>query len=489
MKTIQECLPGRFADLPEKVLQFGEGNFLRAFADWMIELSNRRGELNGSVVLCQPLARGAGGVLNAQNCRYTVVMRGLEGGEGVERVEQISSVSRCINPYEDYDALMEIARSEELRCVISNTTEAGIAYRAGDAPDDRPPQSYPAKLCAFLYERFSFFHGAGDRGLLILPVELIDDNGRCLRRIVLQYAREWALGERFERWLEESCCFASTLVDRIVTGYPAEQIEQLWGRLGYEDRALVTCELFNLWVIEADAKWKDVFPVGGGEANVVWTDDAAPYKKRKVRILNGAHTATAPAAWLAGHEFVRDFMEDARFEGYMNRMLEREVVPTLTDLPKEELLGFVRSVNDRFRNPFIRHRLLDISLNSCAKYRARCLPSLLAFQEQFKSPPPRLTFALAAFMRFYRGTWRDGAFCGAREDGQAYEIRDDREVLDFMAEAWKSGDAASVCRATLGNAALWGGRDLALVPGLVDAAAQHLDRILKTGVRAAMQGL
>lgn len=488
MKTINERFPKRFAGLPEKVLQFGEGNFLRAFVDWMIELSNRQGDFNGSIILCQPIARGLEKTLNAQDCQYTVIMRGMENGKPVERIEQISSVSRCINPYEDYDALLKIARSEDLRCVVSNTTEAGIAYHAGDKLEDRPPMSYPAKLCAFLYERFAAFNGDPDKGLLILPVELIDDNGHHLKRIVLQYAGEWALGERFTQWLENSCCFASTLVDRIVTGYPRDQIDELQQKLGYEDHALDTCELFNLWVIEADAKWASVFPVAKTEANVIWTDDVTPYKKRKVRILNGAHTGTVLAAYLAGHDLVLDFMNDALFRGYMDRMLLDEVVPTL-DLPREDLLAFAKAVSDRFLNPFIRHRLLDIALNSCSKYCARCLPSLLAYAEQFGSFPSHLTFALAAFIRFYRGAWRDGHFYGAREDGASYEIRDDRAVLDFMAEAWKSEDAACVSRAVLGNAAFWGDRDLTQIPGLVDAVAQYLESILASGVRATIKGL
>lgn len=488
MKKINECYPKTFANLPEKVLQFGEGNFLRAFVDWMIELSNRKGDFNGSVVICQPLEQGLGEVLNAQNCQYTVIMRGVENGEAVERIEQISSVSRCINPYENYEALMEVARSEELRCVVSNTTEAGIAYHAGDKRDDRPPVSYPAKLCAFLHERFTTFDGAQDKGLLILPVELIDDNGRNLKRIVLQYAREWALGERFTNWLEQSCCFASTLVDRIVTGYPRDQIDELQKRLGYEDCALDTCEVFNLWVIEAGAKWSEVFPVAKTDAHVVWTNDVVPFKKRKVRILNGAHTATVLAAYIAGHEYVLDFMKDPAFKNYMNGMLLDEVVPTL-DLPRDDLISFAQSVNDRFSNPFIRHRLLDIALNSCSKYGARCLPSLLAYVEQFQKLPPRLTFALAAFMRFYRGAWRDGRFWGEREDGGIYEIRDSREVLDCMDKAWKAGDAAAAARAILGNTALWNGRNLLLVPELEAGVTAYLERMLADGVRTTIESL
>lgn len=488
MKMIHECYEKKFANLPEKVLQFGEGNFLRAFADWMIELSNRKGDFNGSVVLCQPIARGMGEVLNAQNCQYSVVMRGIEDGESVERIEQISSISRCINPYEDYQALMDIAHSETLRCIISNTTEAGIAYHAGDKRDDRPPVSYPAKVCAFLHERFTAFNGDPDKGLLLLPVELIDNNGHELKRIVLQYAEEWNLGEAFITWLKESCCFASTLVDRIVTGYPRDEINELQEKIGYEDKSLVTCEVFNLWVIEADEKWADVFPVAKTDAHVIWTPDVTPYKKRKVRILNGAHTGTVLAAYLAGHDIVLDFMKDEAFNKYMNDMLMEEIVPTL-DLPRDELISFAAAVNDRFSNPFIRHRLLDISLNSCSKFCARNLPSLLGYYEQYGKLPAHLTFALAAFISFYRGEWEDGRYYGTRKEGTKYEIRDDQAVLEFISKAWEGGCAEKVAKAVLSNKEFWGGRDLTEIPGMEAAVAAYIASISEKGVHATIAEL
>lgn len=487
MRSIQDCHRKAFGNLPEKVLQFGEGNFLRAFVDWMVEESNRRGFLNGSVVLCQPIARGMAGVLNAQRCQYTVLMRGMENGVPVERAERISSVSRCINPYEDYDALLAIARSEALAVLVSNTTEAGIAYHAGDQLTARPPAGFPAKLCAFLYERYRAFDGDMNRGLLVLPVELIDNNGAELKRIVLRHASEWELGEAFADWVNHACEFASTLVDRIVTGYPGDEAEALWEKLGYIDHALVTCEIFYQWVIQADQKWADVFPAHRAAANVIWTDDVTPYKKRKVRMLNGAHTATVPAAFLAGHTTVLDFMNDPAFRGYLNALLLDEVVPTL-DLPRADLLAFARAVNDRFANPFIRHRLLDISLNSCSKFNARCLPSLLAYQEARGILPKRLTFALAAFILFYRGRWEDGKLMGTRADGTRYEIRDDLAVMDFFAKAW-AGGADAAAGAALGNAGFWGGRDLTRVPGLEQAVAGYLRAMLASGVAAALKAL
>ncbi|MGM9612237.1 MAG: tagaturonate reductase, partial [Butyricicoccus sp.] len=259
MKRIDEVIAK--PSYPEKILQFGEGNFLRAFVDWMINKANKAGLYEGSIVLCQPIAQGLGEMINAQNGVYTLAMRGIEDGQPVEKIEQITSVSRCINPYADYEALMALARSADLEVVISNTTEAGISYHAGDKLTDTPPHSFPAKVCAFLYERYKHFDGAMDKGLLFLPVELIDNNGANLKRIVLQYADEWGLDEAFKNWVCEANHICSTLVDRIVTGYPRDQIDYFEEKLGYKDNVIVTSEVFNLWVIEGKKEWADILPI------------------------------------------------------------------------------------------------------------------------------------------------------------------------------------------------------------------------------------
>lgn len=473
MKSINETIEKVYGNYPEKVLQFGEGNFLRAFVDWMIDKANRDGIYHGSIVLCQPIAQGLKDMINAQDGIYTLAMRGAENGQAMENIEVITSVSRCINPYEDYDALMEIARSEDLEVVVSNTTEAGIAYHAGDQLTDRPPVSFPAKVTAFLYERYKAFDGDMNRGLLFLPVELIDNNGAELKRIVLQYAQEWELGADFINWVEQANEFTSTLVDRIVTGYPRDQISYFEEKLGYKDNIIDTSELFNLWVIEGDQKWADKLPVHKTDANVIWTDDVKPYKKRKVRILNGAHTSTVLAAYLAGFDIVGDFMKDDAVRTFMNNVIYKEVIPTL-DLPKDELESFAAAVNDRFANPYIRHKLLDIALNSCSKFNARCLPSLLDYVDAKGELPKCLTFSLAAFIRFYRGEWKDGVYTGTRADGTDYPLRDDDEVIRFFADVWVSGDAENIAQAVLSHQAFWSGRDLTEIPGLKDAVAGYL---------------
>lgn len=480
MVNVMDTVAQRNADrFPVKVLQIGEGNFLRAFADWMIERMNRTGVFEGSVMLCQPIRSGAGALINSQRGVYTVLLRGLEGGREVERADVVTSVRGCINPYEDYEALLGIARSADLQVVLSNTTEAGIVYREGDRPDDRPPAGYPAKLAALLYERFRAFNGDAGKGLLILPVELIERNGDHLKACVRHYAEEWGLPEAFGAWLDDAVCFANTLVDRIVTGYPSEEAAALWDKLGYEDQLLDICEPFHSWVIEAPERFRSVFPLERAGLHVVWTDDMTPYRDRKVRILNSAHTVSVLASYLAGHDTVLEMMRDARFSGLIRSALREEIIPNIR-LPRGELDAFASATLERFSNPFIRHRLLDISLNSVSKFRARCLDSLLEYTAANGRLPAVLCFGLAALLAFYKGAMQEGRYWGTR-GAQQYEIRDGAEVLAFFGSAWKSGD---VVGAVLGNVAFWG-RDLTQIAGLSDAVAADLRKIEADGSGAA----
>jgi tagaturonate reductase len=481
IKDVKDKTHGR---LQEKVLQIGEGNFLRAFADWMIDRTNSAGYFNGSVVLCQPIEQGMAEPINAQNGIYTVLMRGVENKQVVERSEVITSVSRCINPYSNYDLLLEVAKSLELKVIVSNTTEAGIAYRAGDKLTDRPPMSYPAKMTAILYERFKKFNGDAAKGLLILPVELIERNGDNLKRYVLQYADEWELEPAFTVWLTNANCFANTLVDRIVTGYPRDEMKEISATLGYEDNILVTCEPFDLWVIEAPAQWASVLPFEKAGVHVIWTTDMTPYRTRKVRILNGAHTVSVLAAYMAGHDIVLEMMKDPIFENYLRRCIWDEVIPTIP-LPKQDMDDFANAVFERFSNPFIKHRLLDISLNSVSKYKARCLPSLLDYIQKSNQLPPILAFGLAALIAFYRGTMENGKYIGKRADS-TYEIRDNPDILAFFAEAWQHPD--DIVKRVLSKQEFWS-QDLTQIAGLTPMVEKYLHMIMNEGATAAIQKL
>lgn len=482
MKSITE-ITEKNSTYPEKVLQIGEGNFLRAFADYLIDIMNEKGLFGGSVLLCQPIERGMADMINAQNGMYTVMLRGNENGEATERSRIIKSVSRCINPYREYSEFLAAAENPELTLIISNTTEAGIAFDSACLLSDAPPASYPGKLTAFLYHRYTHFDGDKSKGLFILPVELIDNNGTELKRCVNEYIKLWQLPEAFASWVKHDCFFSNTLVDRIVTGYPKEGAEGFFEKLSYSDSLLDTAEPFFFWAVEDDGRIKEAFPADKSGLNVVFTSDISGYKKRKVRILNGSHTLSVLAAYLAGHDTVLEMMNDSRFDKLIRGALKEEIVPFI-DLPEDEKADFAASVLERFKNPFIKHRLLDISLNSVSKFRARVLPSLLDYTEDSGAAPRRLSFALASLIAFYDGVWEDGLFYGTRR-GERYEIRDDKKVLTFISDALK-GDAAA--EKILANKELWG-LDLNEVPGLCENVNHFLCRIRKGGIDCALEEL
>jgi tagaturonate reductase len=484
-------------DLPIKVLQFGEGNFLRAFVDWMLQRMNDRGLFGGRAVLVQPIAEGMSDAINAQDGLYTVLLRGIEGGEVAESREIVGSVSRCVNPYAQFDEYLAYASSPDLRFVVSNTTEAGIRVDPADRADARPAPSFPGKLTQLLYARFRYFGADPNKGLVLLPCELVERNGDKLQRAVLQTAESFAYPPEFMRWVRESCVFTNTLVDRIVTGYPKEEAALLGDALGYDDALLVAGEVFHSWVIEAPDWVQKEIPLREAGLDVTFTDDMNPYRERKVRILNGAHTMTVLAAYLAGKETVREVMDDPAFFAYVERGLRDEIVPTLA-LPRADVLSFASAVLERFKNPFIKHYLLDIALNSVSKYKARILGTLFDFVKNEGRFPQRLTFALAALASFYRGREiRDGALIGVR-NGVEYRIKDDPVVLAFFQEAWSGAPAEGRCSPAfcrdlavrlLGRTDFWD-RDLNVaLPGFGARVADFIHLIDQVGVRGAMERL
>ena len=482
---------GKVADQPEKVIQFGEGNFLRAFVDWMINKAVKQGLFEGKVVVVQPIQDGMVGTLNEQGGLYTVWLRGMEKGKLAQKRDVITCVSRGINPYTDWQAFLNCATNPEMRFMISNTTEVGISYTAEGRPVDKCPTSFPAKVTAFLHERYKWFEGADGRGMVIIPCELINRNGERLKKLVLRYASEWELGSGFTDWIEKSNHFLNTLVDRIVTGYPKEEAQELTAKLGYQDRLLDTGEVFHLWVIEGDKRFADEFPVTQAGCNVLWTNDVQPYRTRKVRILNGAHTMTSLAAYLCGKNLVREFMEDKILLAYLKRGVFDEILPTL-DLPEEEKTEFAEAVLERFQNPFIQHNLLSISVNSVTKFRIRLLPSLVEHVNRKHQLPRVVAFSLAALVAFYRGTeLKDGRLQGSR-DGEAYPIEDEMPVLEFFAKAWKQfdkcGDLDCLCLSVLNHQSFWGFR-LEEVEGLFETVKEDLSLILEKGMAGAVKAL
>jgi len=477
-------------ELPEKVLQFGEGNFLRGFVDWMIHEMNKKELFNGKVVIVQPLSGGMVDLLNKQDGLYTLFLRGLQNGEIVRDKSLISSVSTGINPYTEFDKYMKCAENPELRVIISNTTEAGIAYNPDDRFQDAPPASYPGKLTVFLYKRFEIFNADPAKGFIILPCELIDRNGDNLKRIVLQLAKEWQLGNNFISWLNSSNHFLNTLVDRIVTGFPRDEYESLTEEIGYHDHVLDAAEIFHLWVIEGDKKLAKELPFTEAGLNVIWTEDMAPYRTRKVRILNGAHTMTVLAAYLYGKETVKECMDDPVLRLYMNKGIFKEIIPTLA-LPENELKEFATAVAERFANPFIKHYLLSITLNSTSKYKTRVLPSILEYVAKNGKLPEVLTFSMAALLVFYRGTEiRGNALIGNRL-GNEYEIKDELPVLEMFKSLWSQYDgsregAAKLVQDVLSRTELWG-TDLNNIQGFSSTVSSYLYNIIYKGVNEAIK--
>lgn len=471
---------------PERVLQFGEGNFLRAFVDYFIDVMNEKVGFNSKVVLVQPIAGGEmiKDFINEQEGLYTLFLRGNENGQKVNDKRVISCVSRCLNPYSEYEQYMACAQNPDLRYIVCNTTEAGIQYDPACQLTDKPASSYPAKLTQFLYERFKTFGHEKGKGFVILACELIDNNGKELEKCVLQYAEQWNLSETFINWIKEENIFCSTLVDRIVTGYPRNEAAAICESLGYKDNIINTGEVFGLWVIEGPESLKKELPFAEAGLPVLITDNHKPYKQRKVRILNGAHTSMVLGAYLAGQDIVRDCMKDDVIRDFMNQTIYKEIIPTLT-LPKEELMEFAKAVTDRFNNPFIDHDLLAISLNSTSKWKARVMPSFKGYIEKYGKLPKCITASLAFYIAFYQGIRLDeNGFVGMR-NGVEYPIKDDQNILEFY-NAHKNDDAMTLTNAVLSNTAFWG-EDLTKIDGLCEEIANNLTIIKEQGASALMK--
>ena len=483
MELLSKAKTGK-VERPVKVLQFGEGNFLRAFVDYMIDIANEQGKFNGDIVLVKPIEFGNLDRFHEQECQYTVQLRGIVDGEAKRINRVVTSVADAVDAYGEYEKYAAYAKLDTLRYIVSNTTEAGIVYDETDRIEFNPPKTYPGKLTKFLYERYKHFNGAADKGLVMLPVELIDDNGIHLKECVLKFAKLWNLEDGFAAWLNDACVFTSTLVDRIVTGYPRDEAEELCKEFGYQDNLIVTGEPFALWVIESAKDISKEFPLPDAGLPVIFTDNQKPYKQRKVRILNGAHTSFVLASYLCGNDIVLESMNDELILKYIKATIFDEVIPTLT-LPKQDLVDFAEAVLTRFNNPYVKHAHLSISLNSVSKWRARCMPSFLEYIKKEGKLPAHLTFSLAALMAFYTGTEiRDKALIGHR-DGQEYNIMDDADVLEFFA-ANSSKEPAEYAHAVLSNENFWG-QDLTKLAGVEEAVTNYISDIRSMGMRKTME--
>lgn len=472
-------------DAPVKVLQFGDGNFLRAFVDYWFDLCNEKADWNGKITIVQATRNGHTDLINRQEGLYTVYLRGLENGRVVNLKRVITDVKDGINPYsrDGFEALLKRSCSDDLEYIVSNTTEAGIVYDPDTTFDQEPPASFPGKLTRVLYERFK----AGKKGVIILSCELIDNNGKELKEIINHHIDDWHLGDDFRQWVNEENLFCSTLVDRIVPGRirDPQEAERMNRSNGYIDQLMDVGEVFGVWYIEGPKWLEEKLPFHRAGVNVHVVRDVAPYKKQKVRILNGAHTGVVLGAYLAGFDIVRDCMHDKTILNYMNKLLKAEVIPILP-LDKEDCLAFASAVEDRFNNPFIDHQILSISLNSTAKWRARNLPSLLEYTGKFGKIPTALTMSFAAYIAFYSNDIQrretDGLVC-RRPKGNEYKVQDDSKVLDFYFEH-RADDVRTLVHEVMCREDFWG-QDLTQLDGFEQMVVDDLTLIRNKGVEAA----
>ncbi|URZ01730.1 tagaturonate reductase [Clostridium felsineum] len=471
-----------FKKYPEKIVQFGEGNFLRAFVDWQVDKMNKLADFNAGVVIVQPLEQGLVNMLNEQDGLYTLYLQGLKEGKAVKEHSVIDCVTRGLNPYSEYEEYLKLAENPEMEIVISNTTEAGIAFDENDKLGDTCQNSYPGKLTAFLYRRFKTFNGDKSKGMLIIPCELIDRNGEKLKATILKFAEVWNLEKEFADWINEANTFCCTLVDRIVPGYPRDTIDEVHAELGYEDSLVDVGEQFHLWVIEGPEWIKDVLPFEKAGVNIQVVKDVTPYRTRKVRILNGAHTALVPVAYLYGLDTVGHSVEDEVIGKYLKDLVYDEIIPTL-DLPVDELKYFAGAVLERFLNPFVNHYLMSIALNSMPKFETRDLPSLLEYTKRKGQLPKKLVFSLAALIEFYKG----------KRGEEDIKLADGEDVLALYKELWSKFDGSdasyrNIVETVLGYEKNWK-MNLNNVEGLTDAVTENLIKIDKLGMKEAVKSV
>ena len=478
--------------MPERIIQFGEGNFLRAFVDWIVYNMDQKTDFNGSVVVVQPIERGMVDWLNGQDCLYHVNLQGRQDGKAVNELTRIDVISRALNPYTQNQAFMALAEQPEIRFVISNTTEAGIAFDPACKFSDAPASSYPGKLTQLLFHRFKTFNGAADKGLIIMPCELIFLNGHHLKDCIYKYIELWkddfgADYEQFKDWFTNYCYVCATLVDRIVPGFPRKDIAQIQQTVSYADNLVVQAEIFHLWVIEKPENMsiedlRKEFPAEKAGLHVLIAESEKPYHERKVTLLNGPHTVLSPVAFLSGVNIVRDACNHPVIGKYIHKVQFDELMQTL-NLPMDELQQFASDVLERFNNPFVDHQVTSIMLNSFPKFQTRDLPGLKTYLERKGELPKGLVLGLAAIITYYKG--------GKREDGVEIVPNDDPKIMELLKNLWATNDARKVAEGVLAAKDLiWTEHgDLNQIPGLTDMVTDFLNQIQSKGMLETVKSI
>lgn len=460
---------------PVKILQFGEGNFLRAFVDWILQDLNDKGVINANVAVVQPMPMGRVAELEKQDGLYTLCLDGIDDGKEVQSRQIIDVIGDFINPFEQYDKFLGYGENEELEIVISNTTEAGIALDTSDTDLTKCPNSFPGKLLALLKARYDKFNGDMGKGLAIIPCELIDHNGDELKRILVELAKINKMDDAFINWMTTANHFTSTLVDRIVPGYPKDNAAQICEAMGFQDNNIVKGEIFHLWVLQKEPFIQEKLPADKSGLNVIFADDITPYKQRKVKILNGSHTAMVPVAYLSGIDTVRESVTDPDVGKFVQGLVNEEIKPTI-DLPKDQMDAFANSVIERFMNPFIRHELMSIALNSTTKFKTRLLQTYSDYRAKFGKSPKHILFSFASLCVFYKGKRGD-------ED---IKLADDQKYLDFWKELWTKTDYTDIAKTALCQKDIWE-QDLSADDDNVAVVAGYIKNIVENGEKAALK--
>lgn len=461
---------------PERIIQFGEGNFLRAFVDWIVWNMNEMTDFDSNIVVVQPIEQGMVDVLNTQDGLYHLILKGIDKGDTVYNIQLIDVISRGLNPYTQFEEYLKLAENPDMRFIISNTTEAGIVFDANNKFDDKPARSYPGKLVQLLYHRFKRFNGAIDKGFIIFPCELIFENGNVLKECIDKYIAYWDLGDDFLKWVKEACGIYSTLVDRIVPGYPRETADEIRVKIGYNDNLLDEGEIFHLWVIEAPDSVAKEFPADKAGLNVLFVPSEAPYHERKVTLLNGPHTVLSPVGYLSDLDTVRECVEDEVIGRYVQKVMFDELLPTL-NLPQDELMQFANDVLDRFRNPYVKHNVTSIMLNSFPKFKTRDLPGLKTYLNRKGSLPDGIVLGLAAIITYYKG---------GKRGSDTIILQDDPKITNLLQKLWATGAISQVAEGVLGAEFIWD-EDLNNIPGLTNKIAVYLDAIQQEGMRTIVE--
>ncbi|HCO67348.1 MAG TPA: altronate oxidoreductase [Dysgonomonas sp.] len=464
-------------ELPKKILQFGEGNFLRAFVDWMIDKANNAGVMNHGVVAVQPIAQGMADMLKKQDCMYHVYLEGIKDKQPVKEIDLVKCIMDALNPYSQYAEYEKLFLSEELEMIISNTTEAGIRYEEGDDLNALPPKSFPAKMTALLHKRFQKFNGAADKGLLIICCELIEDNGSTLREYVLKHAEANNLGTDFINWVKTANHFYDTLVDRIVPGFPRENIDEIKAEIGFDDNLVVKGEYFHVWAIGGDPVIKERFPLDKAGLNVLFMDDIKDFRAKKVRILNGSHTAMVPVALQLGCETVMDAFNTPEVEKYINEMVADEVLPVINEDPAE-LKEFASHILERFYNPYLKHYLKDISLNSISKWETRDYPTVLDNSKKLNKFAKLTSFSFASLMVLYTG----------KSEAKGFVPNDTPEFIEFIQSTFNPNDVKGWVAGIVNNKQMWK-EDFTQVPQFVDEVSKDVEAILNKGMEQALKDI